>query len=85
MDTSLDNTTSRTPHTNDSPRGGGGGGGQGGLTVGSSERDVHQNGTPGPSPVGAAATAQQPKAISAAFIHKLYRYEGAAVTVTAVI
>lgn len=69
MDTSADNAISRGPHANDSPRGG-----QGGLAVNVSERDGHQNGTPGP-PVGAAAAAQQPKAISAAFIHKLYRYE----------
>ncbi|THW95680.1 hypothetical protein D6C90_00539 [Aureobasidium pullulans] len=43
----------------------------------SAEQDGHpsqRNGVLGQHAVGAAAAAQQPKAISAAFIHKLYRY-----------
>lgn len=42
----------------------------------SAEQDGHpgqRNGVLGQHAVGAAAAAQQPKAISAAFIHKLYR------------
>ena len=77
MDTSADNTStsssSRVIHTNnDSPRGGHGNH----HLATSNERDGHPNGIQAP-PVGAAAAAQQPKAISAAFIHKLYRYRHA--------
>ncbi|KAL1311216.1 hypothetical protein AAFC00_001408 [Neodothiora populina] len=66
MDTSADNTP-RAPNSNDSP----GGAPQSSHSSGIQEREGHQNGNP-QHPVGAAAAAQQPKAISAAFIHKLY-------------
>lgn len=71
MDISSDHAASRDIHSNGSP-----GDDRSGAQLGSSsERDVTQPGSNGSAAhaVGAAAAAQQPKAISAAFIHKLYR------------
>jgi len=78
MDTTDDSTGARASNVSGSPRGGQGqaqGQSQGGSNLGggANDRDGPQSGIPAP-PVGAAAAAQQPKAISAAFIHKLYRY-----------
>lgn len=71
MDVTSDSATSRDRLSNDSPSQE-----RPGAQLGSSsERDVTQPGSNGNGAhaVGAAAAAQQPKAISAAFIHKLYR------------
>lgn len=71
MDVSSDNAASRDGLSNGSPKDDR----HGAQPGSSSERDVilpASNGS-GIHAVGAAAAAQQPKAISAAFIHKLYR------------
>ena len=46
---------------------------QSGISIDQDTQSTLRNGAIGQHAVGAAAAAQQPKAISAAFIHKLYR------------